>query len=181
MLIVILDFHSPVPRITKSTGDLCQQRPPIWTCIRHVRRRNRFGSHLRGYWRYVSHNNNLHWQSWRSTLAQVLGVTCLFTRFLFKTPFIRVHSAHWNKIDNLIWQEPPTWSWDGSETAKWSSRGWNTACITTTSTTYSCEACRGMIIVPLTHANLSLMWRHQCRQSCGTSHLIYEVSQHPLN
>lgn len=103
MLIVILDFHSPVPRITKSTGDLCQQRPPIWTCIRHVRRRNRFGSHLRGYWRYVSHNNNLHWQSWRSTLAQVLGVTCLFTRFLFKTPFIRVHSAHWNKI--IIWSD----------------------------------------------------------------------------
>lgn len=79
MLIVILDFHSPVPRITKSTGDLCQQRPPIWTCIRHVRRRNRFGSHLRGYWRYVSHNNNLHWQSWRSTLAQVLCYLPIYT------------------------------------------------------------------------------------------------------
>ena len=39
----------PVPRIAQSTGDLRQQRSSTWTCFRHVRRRNRFGSHLRGY------------------------------------------------------------------------------------------------------------------------------------
>ncbi len=39
----------PVPRITQGTGDLRQQRSSTWTCFRHVRRRNRFGSHLRGY------------------------------------------------------------------------------------------------------------------------------------